>query len=60
GSAVFIIVGTIVVLTVIAIVLGFVVGRRRGAVHEMPPERLGYPEPRLPTEPAPPPRPPKG
>ncbi|MCI4366085.1 MAG: hypothetical protein L3K10_08565 [Thermoplasmata archaeon] len=60
GSAVFIIVGTIVVLTVIAIVLGFVVGRRRGALHEMAPERLGYPEPRLPAEPAPPPRPPKG
>jgi uncharacterized cupredoxin-like copper-binding protein len=45
GLAVFIIVGTIVTLTVIAIVLGFVVGRRDGSVHEMPPERLGYGEP---------------
>lgn len=45
GEAVFIIVGTIVTLTVIAIVLGFVVGRRRGASFEMPPERLGYAEP---------------
>jgi plastocyanin len=44
GAAVFIIVGTIVSLTVIAIVLGFVVGRRRGAAFEMPPERTGYPE----------------
>ena len=58
GAAVFIIVGTIVALTVIAIVLGFVVGRRRGALHEMPPERLGYPEPQTPAEPAPTPRPP--
>jgi plastocyanin len=61
GAAVFIIVGTIVALTVIAIILGFVVGRRKGAIHEMPPERLGYPEPKLPSEPAPPPgSPPKG
>jgi plastocyanin len=61
GAAVFIIVGTIVALTVIAIVLGFVVGRRRGATDEMPPERLGYPEPKSPAEPAPPPgAPPKG
>jgi plastocyanin len=45
GAAVFIIVGTIVALTVVAIVLGFVVGRRRGSAEEMPPERLGYPEP---------------
>jgi plastocyanin len=45
GAAVFIIVGTIVSLTVIAIVLGFVVGRRRGSAFEMPPERTGYPEP---------------
>jgi plastocyanin len=45
GTAVFIIVGTIVTLTVIAIVLGFVIGRRHGAEQEMPPERLGYPEP---------------
>lgn len=55
GAAVFIIVGTIVTLTVIAIVLGFVVGRRRGSIHEMPPERLGYPEPKDHAEPAPPP-----
>jgi hypothetical protein len=55
GTAVFIIVGTIVALTVIAIVLGFVIGRRRGTLHEMPPERLGYPEPAHPAEPAPPP-----
>jgi hypothetical protein len=61
GLAVFIIVGTIVTLTVLAIVLGFVVGRRKGAVHEMPPERLGYAEPPTP-EPLPsaPPRPPPG
>jgi hypothetical protein len=45
GLAVFIIVGTIVTLTVIAIVLGFVVGKREGGRHEMPPERLGYAEP---------------
>ena len=51
GLAVFLIVGTIVALTVIAIVLGFVVGRRHGAKHEMPPERLGYPEPAGPLAP---------
>jgi plastocyanin len=45
GPAVFIIVGTIVSLVVIALVLGFVVGRRRGSTYEMPPQRLGYPEP---------------
>lgn len=50
GLAVFIIVGTIVSLTVLAIVLGFVVGRRRGSEFEMPPERLGYPEPQAPPE----------
>jgi plastocyanin len=48
GPAVFIIVGTIVALVVIALVLGFVIGRRRGATYEMPPERLGYPEPEVP------------
>jgi plastocyanin len=48
GTAVFIIVGTIVALVVIAIVLGFVVGRRRGAAYEMPPQRLGYAEPEAP------------
>jgi len=59
GLAVFIIVGTIVALTVLAIVLGFVFGQRKGSEHEMPPERLGYPEPSTP-EPLPssPPRPP--
>jgi len=59
GLAVFIIVGTIVTLTVLAIVLGFVFGQRKGPEHEMPPERLGYPEPSTP-EPLPsiPPHPP--
>jgi plastocyanin len=46
GAPVFIIGGIIVALVVIAIVLAFVVGRRKGAMHEMPPERLGYPEDR--------------
>ncbi|MCI4368413.1 MAG: cupredoxin domain-containing protein [Thermoplasmata archaeon] len=50
GAAVFIIGGIIVALVVVAIVLGFYVGRRRGALHEMPPERLGYAE--NPTAPA--------
>jgi len=54
GAALFIIIGTIVSLVVIALVLGFVVGRRKGAEHEMPPERLGYPEPLAPGEPLPP------
>jgi plastocyanin len=45
GAAIFIIAGSIVALVVIALVLGFVVGRREGAKHEMPPERLGYAEP---------------
>ncbi|MHB1435302.1 MAG: hypothetical protein ACYCPN_05250 [Thermoplasmata archaeon] len=44
GLPVFIITGTIVTLVVIAVVLAFVVGRRRQG-EEMPPERLGYPEP---------------
>jgi plastocyanin len=48
GAAVFIIVGTIVALVVIALVLGFVVGRRRGSTYEMPPQRLGYAEPETP------------
>ncbi|MGI0129397.1 MAG: hypothetical protein ACREDE_06375, partial [Thermoplasmata archaeon] len=48
GVAVFIIVGTIVGLVVIALVLGFVVGRRRGDAFEMPPQRLGYAEPEPP------------
>jgi plastocyanin len=51
GLPVFIIVGTIVGLVVIAIVLGFVYGRRRGSTYEMPPERLGYPEPEGPLPP---------
>ncbi len=51
GIAVFIISGTIVALVLIAIVLGFVVGQRRGSTHEMPPERLGYPEPLAPPPP---------
>jgi uncharacterized cupredoxin-like copper-binding protein len=54
GAALFIIIGTIVALVVIALVLGFVVGRRKGAVHEMPPERLGYAEPPAPGTPLPP------
>ena len=45
GAPVFIISGVIVGLVVLALVLGFVVGKRRGAAEEMPPERLGYPEP---------------
>jgi hypothetical protein len=55
GIAVFIISGTIVALVLVAIVLGFVVGQRKGSKFEMPPERLGYPEP-----PAPPPPPSAG
>jgi uncharacterized cupredoxin-like copper-binding protein len=57
GAAVFIIVGTIVSLVIIAIVLGFVVGRREGSEFEMPPERLGYAEPPSPGA-APPTQPP--
>jgi hypothetical protein len=62
GAAVFIIVGTIAALVVIAIVLGFVVGRRRGSEFEMPPERLGYAEPPAApaNEPLPPGGPPRG
>ncbi len=51
GAPVFIIAGTITALVIIALVLGFVVGKRRGSHDEMPPERLGYPEP--PTNPKP-------
>ena len=54
GAALFIIIGTIVAMVVVALVLGFVVGRRKGAMHEMPPERLGYPEPPVPGGPLPP------
>lgn len=57
GAAVFIIGGTIAGLVVIAIVLGFVVGKRRGSHDEMPPERLGYPE-QAPGSPPTPPTPP--
>jgi len=62
GAAVFIIIGTIVSLVVIAIVLGFVVGQRRGSEFEMPPERLGYAEPVVPggNAPLPPSHVPKG
>lgn len=44
GWPVYVITGIIVSLVIITIVLGFVVGSRKGAKHEMPPERLGYPE----------------
>jgi uncharacterized cupredoxin-like copper-binding protein len=46
GAPVFIIAGTIAGLVVLSIVLAFVVGQREGSRHEMPPERLGYPEPK--------------
>ena len=51
GAALFIIIGTIATLVVVALVLGFVAGRRKGAQHEMPPERLGYAEPPAGNEP---------
>jgi len=54
GLPVFIISGTIVGLVILAIVLGFVVGKREGSKHEMPPERLGYPETPPETPPTPP------
>jgi len=54
GAVLYVIIGGIVSLVVIALVLGFVVGRRKGAQHEMPPERLGYPEPAAPGTPLPP------
>ncbi len=44
GWPVYVITATIVSLVIITIVLGFGVGRRKGSMHEMPPERLGYPE----------------
>lgn len=53
GAALFIIIGTIVSLVVIVLVLGFWVGRRKGSENEMPPERLGYPEPPAPGAPLP-------
>lgn len=55
GWPVYVISGTIVSLVIITIVLGFVIGGRKGAKHEMPPERLGYPE----STPAAPPLPPQ-
>lgn len=56
GAPVFIISGIIVGLVILALVLGFVVGKRRGSEDEMAPERLGYPEPKAPaTEPPAPP-----
>ena len=45
GALVFFIGGGIAGLVILAIVLAFVIGRRRGSHDEMPPERLGYPEP---------------
>ena len=58
GAPVFIIVGTIAGLVVATLVLAFVIGRRKGAVHEMPPERLGYAEPTSPAGAPAPPNPP--
>ncbi|MFZ0699312.1 MAG: hypothetical protein WAN74_03875 [Thermoplasmata archaeon] len=55
GWPVYVITATIVSLVIITIVLGFVVGGRKGAKHEMPPERLGYPE----SPPSAPPLPPE-
>lgn len=49
---VYIIAGVIVTLVVLALVLGFVVGKREGNTQVMPPERLGYPEPEAPQPPA--------
>lgn len=57
GWPVYVITATIVTLVIITIVLGFVVGGRKGAKHEMPPERLGYPESPPATAPLPPNRP---
>jgi plastocyanin len=44
GWQVFAIGGGIAALVVATIVLAFVIGARPGSRHEMPPERLGYPE----------------
>jgi plastocyanin len=49
-TALYYITGGIAGLVVLAVVLGFVVGKREGARHEMPPERLGYPEPAPPAQ----------
>jgi uncharacterized cupredoxin-like copper-binding protein len=67
GWPVYVIAGTIVGLVILALVLGFVTGQRKGGQHEMPPERLGYPEetppaaagPNAPTGPLPPGPPPR-
>ncbi len=68
GWPVYVITGTIVALVVLALVLGFATGQRKGSLHEMPPERLGYPEetppsagggPTAPSAPLPPGPPPK-
>lgn len=53
GWPVFAIGGGIAGLVVATIILAFVVGQRPGSKHEMPPERLGYPE-TPPTGPSPP------
>ncbi|MGI0139841.1 MAG: plastocyanin/azurin family copper-binding protein [Thermoplasmata archaeon] len=57
GWPVYVIAGTIVGLVVLALVLGFASGQRHGARQEMPPERLGYPEPVNPPVPGTPPLP---
>jgi plastocyanin len=44
GWPVFAIGGGIAGLVIVTIVLAFVMGSRPGSKHEMPPERLGYPE----------------
>lgn len=59
GWPVYVIAGTIVGLVVLALVLGFVTGQRKGPEHEMPPERLGYPEHVPPSPPSGPPSPPR-
>jgi plastocyanin len=59
-TGLYLIAGGIVGLVVLAIVLGFVVGRREGAKHEMPPERLGYAEPPAATSSGSPPPPRSG
>ncbi len=58
GWQVFAIIGGVCSLVIATIVLAFVFGQREGTKHEMPPERLGYPEgPRTPppSPPTPPP-----
>ena len=53
GWPVFAIGGGIASLVVATIVVAFVVGQRPGGRHEMPPERLGYPEEPAPVSPPP-------